>query len=223
MLKKTVLALSILLATGSFGHAITVFDPSRARDFLKEIVEVRNQVELARKQLTQAKQMYESVTGGRGFGDLLKDRKIEDLLPKDMQGLYGDLTKNGISDSVDSILNSEKLTGAVEDMSKAIDERQRRSAAAQKALGLKAFEAAQQRLDRIEDLRKEIANTGDQKAIEELQARLQVEQASIQAETNKLQLLQQMQLNENKLIELQQQELNRKIMSNQNNQSPSFK
>lgn len=224
MLKKTALVVSILLATGSASYAVMpVIDGTAAANFIEQFKNMEAQLKAAQGQLTQAKQMYESVTGNRNFGDLLKDTKIDELLPKDMQNLYSDLSKNGISGSVDDILNSEKLTGSVEDMSKAIEERQRRSAAAQKALGLKAYKAAQKRLDQIETLRQKIGETGDQKAIGELQARLQVEQASIQSETNKLQLLQQMQLNEDKLIQVQRQELNRKILSNKNNQSPSFK
>lgn len=223
MLRKIALVLSILLASASTGHAMIVYDPSRAADFIDQFKRMKEQLDAAKDQLAQAKQMYESVTGNRNFGELFNDRKIEDLLPKDMQGFYDDLTKNGISGSVDDILKSEKLTGSVEDMSKAIDERQRQSAAAQKALGLKAYDAAQQRLNRIEDLRKEIAKTGDQKAIGELQARLQVEQAAIQSETNKLQILQQMQFNEDKLIEMQRQELNRKIFNKNNSEMPKIK
>lgn len=224
MLKKTVLVLSILLANGSMGHAQwVVTDPQRIAEFAIQIQEIYKQVQTAEYQLTQARKMYESVTGDRRLGELFADRNIESLLPKDMKNLYGDLRKNGISGAVDVILKSERVTGSVEYMSKTIDSRQRRTVAAQKAIGLKAYDAAQRRLGRLEKLRQRIRDAGDTKAIGELQARLEVEQASIQAETNKLQLLEQMELNEDKLIELQRQELNRKNFNKNNNDMPKIK
>lgn len=222
MLKKAAISACILLSLVSSSSAMIVYDPSRASDFIQQFKNMETQLKAAQDQLKQAEQMYKSVTGNRKLGDLFSDRNIEDLLPKDMQNFYGDLSKSGISGSITDILKSEKLTGSVEDMSKAIEERQKNSAAAQKVLGLNAYKAAQQRLDKIEKLRQQIGEAGDPKAIGELQARLQVEQGAIQSETNKLQLLQQMQENENKLIEMQRRELNRKILSNSNNESPSF-
>lgn len=223
MLKKTALILIILAATGSVGYAQwAVIDGTAADNFAKQFTEVGKQVKAAEAQLKQAQDMFNSVTGNRGLGSLFPNSVNSKLLPKNMEGIYSELEKNGISGSVNKILNEEKLSGSVEDMAKSIDERQRQSAAAQKALGLKAYANAQQRLDQIETLRQKIGETGDQKAIGELQARLQVEQAAIQSETNKLQLLQQMQVNEDKLIDVQRQQLNRKILSNKNSQSPSF-
>jgi len=224
MSKKTGIALGILLATGATSYAQwPVIDGTAAANFKKEFEEMGKQVKLAQAQLQQAQNMYKSVTGNRSFGELLKDRKIEDLLPKDMQNLYSDLSKNGITGSVREILNSEKQAASVEDISKSIDERQRQSTAIEKALGMKAFEAAQERLERLDELRQKIGQAGDPKAIGELQARLQVEQAAIQSETNKLQIMQQMQENESKLIDLQRQELNQRIFNKNNTEMPQIK
>lgn len=126
MLKKTALTISLLLATVSSGHTqFIVSDPELIAEFLVEIEEIYKQVQAAQDQLAKAKQMYESVTGNRNFGDLFSKDNIDKLMPQDMQGLYSDLNKNGISGPVESILNAEKLNGSVDEMSKAISDRQK--------------------------------------------------------------------------------------------------
>lgn len=108
-------------------------------------------------------------------------------------------------------------------MARAIDERSRRTMVTDKAIGLRAYEGAQQRLDQIDGLMDEISRTQDQKAIEELQARIAAEQTAIQNETTKLQMIAHLRHAEQTLIAEQKRELNRRILSSENRAMPTLR
>lgn len=68
----------------------------------------------------------------------------------------------------------------------------------------------------------EISRTQDQKAIEELQARIAGEQAAIQNETTKLQMIAQLRQAEQALISEQRRERNMRILSSGNQGMPTI-
>lgn len=203
-----------------------VFDPTAAINFAKGLVEVKAQLETAKSQLGEAQKMYASVTGSRGFGDLLRDGNLDQYLPADAKALYdGSGGGAGISGSIDDILRYEQSqqTGTVAEVEARLREREGTAAATEKAVGLRAYEGAQVRLDQIDALLDRTAETEDAKGVAELQVRLAGEQAAIANETAKLQLIANLQAAEEKLITGQKRELSRRILNRTNQGMPSIK
>lgn len=229
-MKKVVLtaAIAAILGVSSpvMASGIPVFDGTRAADFIQQMIRMKEQLDTAQAQLAEAERMYEAVTGTRGIGDLMRNSQLREYLPEDLQTVYDSANGggySGISGSITDILRDEKLSGSVDDMRDAILERSRNAAATDKAVGLRAYEGAQQRLAQIEYLMDEINHTGDQKAIDELQARIAGEQATIQNETTKLQMIAQLRQAEQALINEQRRERNIRILSSQNQGMPTIK
>jgi len=204
---------------------LPVFDGARALDFVQEFAKLQEQLATAKSQLLEAERMYASVTGNRGFGDRLRDGKFEQYLPADARRLYdGAGGGAGISGSIQDIFREEqgRLTGTVPEMEAQLRERERMAAATGKAVGLKGYEGARARLEEIERLMDRIGEAQDPKAVGELQARLAGEQAAIQVEFNKLQLLAQLQLAEDRLIVEQRRAVSRRILDPANDGMPTI-
>lgn len=235
-MKKTIISLGISaaifgtlsrLASPAFAAGIPVFDGVAAAKWVEQIRSMKGQLDIARGQLAEAKRMYESVTGGRGFGDLMRNPELRQFLPQDVAQLYGAVqggSFEGISGSVQDILKAESTSeSSVANILTAIDHRQHIAAATDKAVGLQGYEGAKRRLDQIEALTDQIDNTMDQKAIAELAARISAEKAAIQNETTKLQMLSMLQDAEQKLIAVQKHEVSRKILNPANTGMPVIK
>lgn len=230
-MRKAVLAAAMAAFLGASGPVlaagIPVFDATRAADFIQQFARMKEQLDTARQQLAEAQRLFDSMSGIRGFGDLFRNTGLREYLPDDLRKIYDSVNGGGyagISGSIQDILNQERLgTGSVNDLRQAIVDRERNAAATEKAVGLRGYEGAQRRLAQIEALMDEIGRTQDQKAIEELQARIAAEQAAIQNETTKLQLIAHLREAERKLIAEQRRELNQRILSNQNTGMPQIR
>lgn len=226
LLMTAALAAFLGVSSQVMASGLPVYDGSRAVDFIQQFARMKQQLDTAKDQLSQAQRMYDSMTGTRGFGDVLRNQSLREFLPEDLKTVYDSVNGGGytgISGSIRDIQREEELTGSVDDMRRSIEQRSRNTAATDKAMALKAFEGAQQRLDQIEELMNEIGRTQDQKAISELQARIQAEQAAIQNETTKLQMIAHLRSAEQTLIEEQKQEYMMKILNSQNEEMPKIR
>ncbi len=217
---------AVIAALSPAGATMPVFDYVAAVNFLKSLAEMKEQLATAKSQLAEAQRMYQSVTGSRGFGDLLRDGQFEQYLPQDARALYdGSGGGAGITGLIEDVLRQEQtgLTGTVPEMEGRVRERQRRLVATNKALNIRALDGVNARLAEIESLMDQIGQTQDQKALGELQARLAGEQAAIANENAKLQLLAGLQAAEEKLIEEQKREISRRILDPANQGMPSIR
>lgn len=228
-MKKLVMTAAVAAILGAaspvMAQGIPVFDATRAADFLQQFARMKEQLDTAKDQLAEAQRMYEAVTGDRGLGNLMRNAQLREYLPDDLRTVYDSANGGGyagISGSINDILRDERLNGSVADMRRSIEERSRAAAATDKAVGLRAYEGAQQRLAQIEGLMDEISRTQDQKAIEELQARIAGEQAAIQNETTKLQMIAHLRQAEQSLISEQRRERNMRILSSGNQGMPTI-
>lgn len=172
-----------------------------------------------KQQIEQMKRQYESLTGSRGMGSLLNDPAYASYLPAEWQDVYDRVRRGGyegLTGSARAMRDANKLFDAC--ASRANDEKQvcerRASKAAQdKAFATNAFDKAQERWDQIAGLIQAINGTEDPKAIAELQARIDGEQAAIQNEQIKLRMYQMIAAAEDRLIEQQEQEAIAKSLS----------
>jgi len=160
-----------------------------------------------KRQIEQLKEEYEALTGSRGLGMILNDPAFRSALPDEWKEVYDGILEGGyagLSDSARSILEASGLLDACEsisDAAKAICERQVAKVAQDKANTMAAFDNAQERWDQIQALMGEINETTDPKAISELQARINAEQAAIQNEQTKLQMFTMAAQIENRVME----------------------
>ncbi len=127
----------------------------------------------------------------------------------------------GISGSLSAIRASEELKGSVDDSVGAIRHRSRTAPVTDKAVGMRAFDGAKERLRQIEQLMGQINRTRDAKGLQEVQARLAVEQAAVANEGTKLQLVSMLQRAEERLVEQQKSDVAQRILSASNRGMPA--
>jgi len=211
----TIVAALFLSVQSVYASGIPTLDAASIVQLQMQLTQLQEQVTTAKSQLDEARRMYDSVTGIRGLGDVLRNPELRKYLPEDMLKIYDAASQGGlegIQGGIDAILRSELFDANIETAAAQgqVIERERKAAATAKAQGQKAYEGAQKRLEQIEGLMNEISKTQDQKAIDELQARIAGEQASIQNEVQKIALVQQLHEAEQRLIEIQKDEAVRK-------------
>jgi type IV secretion system protein VirB5 len=208
---KRLIALVVLVAAPAALANYPVFD---ATNFAKMVEQVR----ITAQQLQQAKATYESLQalhGTRNLGAVLYNPALRQYLPEQWAGVYDAVAAGryaGISGSVRDIERAEQLTGTVAEQIDRMRQRSRTTAVANKALGLRAFDGAKARLQQIESLMQQVNMTKDAKGVAEIQARIAIEQAAVQNETTKLQLIQMLQAAEEKLQAQQRQAAAEKIL-----------
>jgi len=198
------LASAVTLA-GSASAQMAVID-------LRAIAQARQTVQQLQSQLQQLKQQYNAISGKSNMNSLLNNPQLRKALPADWRKVY-DSTANGgysgISGPADALSAAEKLTGTAAQMQAAIDKRQASIAARNKAMGLGAYDAAEQRLDNIEGLLGQVGQTTDMKRAVDLQSRIAAEQARV--------------ANEQRLADQQQQQLNARYLNPSNGKMGSIK
>lgn len=202
---------------------MAVVDAGNIANTAAQLTEMRNSLlqlkatyDKVTGQLDEAKKMTAAVTGARNLGDIMDNPAIRNYLPASMKSIYDKASQGGyagISGTIDEVLKAEALTGTTADQMAALRDRQKRGAATNKLIGEDGFAGAKARLAQLDTLQKEINKTQDPKAIQDLQARILVEQANMQAETQKLQLMSMMAQAEERLAAQQSRELSGRIMS----------
>lgn len=229
-----ILALGAGLAFGSGAHAgIPVIDAAAIAKAAQQVAawaqqqkQMVAQIQEAQKQVYQLETTYRSMTGSRGFGSLLGNPGLPQYLPDDWKGIYNTAAGGGyagISGTLASILADERLSGTIADREQRFMQRSREAAATDKATGLRAYDGAKARLLQIQSLMGQIDGTSDPKAIAELQARIQAEQAAINNEATKLQMVAMLQQAEQRLIGEQRQDTNLRILRSSNTTMPGIK
>lgn len=191
---------SVSNATG-----IPVFDAASVAQALMSVQELK-------AQLDQQKQLFKSLNGSRGMGDLLNNPALRDYLPDNFKNVYDNVNGSDFGSltgpaadirKASQIFDCAKL---VSSSSKQLCNRGAGSAASQKSFALQAYEQSSKRVDQIEALMKQINNTTDAKSIAELNARLQAENAMIQNEQIKLQMFSELQRAEENIFKQQMRE-----------------
>ncbi|WP_336579316.1 type IV secretion system protein [Alcaligenes sp. CHO6] len=166
-----------------------------------------DQLETARAQLQQAQAQVQALTHSSGFGYVLENadvrRMMRDSLPSDASALLNRLDgqNSTLSSSISAIAEDVNAPVNFQQDSKALRERSVRIAATKKAMSEQAYNAMTKRLETIDGLQAQINQTTNPKEIAELQARIAIEQANIQADQTRIQLAEQQFAAESALLE----------------------
>lgn len=206
-------ALAIGAMQGVSASGIPVIDVAKiANDTANQAANIAKYIQMIdqyKMQIEQMRSQYESLTGSRGLGSLLNNPQFANYLPNDWQNVYRQVNNGGyrgLTGSARALIDAAGLAGAcemVEDTRRNSCEAGIAKTAQDKANVMDAFDAASQRWDQIQGLIGQINSTTDPKAIAELQARINGEQAAIANEHTKLQMFQMLAQAEEKLIQEQ--------------------
>jgi type IV secretion system protein VirB5 len=192
-------AVLLLLLLAPAAHAqFAVIDIRAVTQLVQQVQTMRQQLDTARNQLTEARSTLESMRGTRGMEQLLAGT-ARNYLPEDWATLDAVLNQRaaayaGLSARVQAILNLNAVLSTAQLAALSPYEREqieaaRRMAAMLQALTRDALSSTSGRFAALQQLIAAIRSAGDQKAILDLQARIQAEQGMLQNEQTKLDVL----------------------------------
>ncbi len=196
----TAVLILALPATASYalgGLGDIVYDPSNYLQAVKQVQAWEQQYQqmtqsLAKAEATfqQVKTQVDAMTGVRGFGDLLNNPLLKTIVPTDLSTTLSGLNSTGaLSGKALSIRNAAAVyncdditeAGAKVTCQALLGQNAQAQAYQQDTMAL-----LNQRTTQIDALRAAIDTTQDPKAIAELQARLEAEQAQVANDQNKI-------------------------------------
>lgn len=196
----------------------TLFNQAQTMaQWVKQITEMQQQYAELQRHWQKMDDMEKLVTGARYLG-VNNAQGINGQIPGDIAGIY-----SGRYGETQVIMDAARITETSEATQDALNERYLMTAAAEKAAALNTYQGAQERLSNINDLIAKIDTAQDPKAIQDLQARIAAEQALVQNETTKLQLVTQLSTAEQRLIDDQVRQMNRDILNPANSGMPEIK
>jgi type IV secretion system protein VirB5 len=190
---------------------------------LKEYAMLADQLTQMKAQFIQMEKEYSSLTGSRNLGDILNSPEFKQYLPDDWQDIYSNIRNNGydgLSGAAKALRDASKVFDSCSYINDATEKRiceaQSIQAAQDQTFANDAYKKSTGRVQQIESLMTEINRTSDPKAIAELSARIQAEQALIQNEQTKLAMYQESSKAEKQLLEQQAMEVMSKRLNNHN-------
>lgn len=188
-------AATIALAQPAFPQGVPVIDATQIanakQQFAQEIAQMV-------KELEEAKRLYDSVNGITDMADIanaLNDPKVRELLGPEATEIASllEVDFNGLGDlsgTANRYLDHTRVTSAdisAEEFYRQELDRIGAQSARDAALGDRIVQSADDRLAGLERLRQAIGEASTQKEIDALSARLQVETAMLQNDTNRIQ------------------------------------
>jgi type IV secretion system protein VirB5 len=203
-MKKWIAAVGIALsaAASPAWAGIPVIDVAAlvqaVQEVMNSVTQISHQVTQITNQYQQIQQMAEqlqSINGMRGLLNVANNPQLRDYIPQSAAQTLQDINSNGYG-SLQGAARAARDAGMVYNCLEIGNATERNTCQAQLAQPFQirqyindAMQRASQRMSQIEDLRVSAGATDDQKAIQEAQARIGVEQAMLLHELSQVQLL----------------------------------
>lgn len=199
-MRKFVLTVLMVCCSGAHAAGIPVFDASTFAQAVQSITQLKKQVENQVSQIKEQQKQFSAISGGRNLGSILNDPKLKQHLPGEWKDIYDKVKKGEIPG-----INASAITAA-EGLSSTNAETQRYydTLAANKAINMSAYDKTLDRLNNIQDLMKRIDTSTDAKSSADLMARLAAEQAMIQNEQTRIDLMAKLQDAQLKIVQEKQ-------------------
>ncbi|MFK7941502.1 MAG: type IV secretion system protein [Paracoccaceae bacterium] len=194
-LKAALLLSTLAITQPAYAGGVPVIDATAIAnskaEFAKEIAQMV-------KELEEAKRLYDAVNGLTDMADIadaLNDPDVRELLGPEAMSIASALDVNiddlgDLSDAANGYLDHTQVTASevsAEDFYRQELDRIGARSARDAAVGDRIVQSADDRLAGLERLRQAIGGASTQKDINALQARLQVESAMLQNDTNRIQ------------------------------------
>lgn len=167
---------------------------------VENIAYYKDQLSQLRNQVEAAERMYKNTVGRRDIAGLLNDKLVKQYLPSDlqqtMQQLRGGKAPAGISGNLNDIVRMNQARDCAQYGSATTQARCKaewQTYAMNQYVGETGYAKATSEIDDLQRYVDKIKTTEDPKAMQDLQARIQLSQIKVQAEMSKLQYLQQAQ------------------------------
>lgn len=198
-MNKNSVALAVSLAIGQIilicpasATGIPVVDVTAIAEAVKQYEQMVEQLKQLEAQLDQAKQQYQSITGSRNLGGILSEDYTQNV-PKNWQETLNAMSDGGKIGQIASSIaqQASQLDEAhFETVAENIRESLRNSlegAANSQALNAQIYDNSGNRFGRLKGLMDQINSATDLKSINDLQARIEVENGMLMNELIKLQ------------------------------------
>lgn len=215
-IRKAGLALAVAVGVASSGanaSGIPVIDAASIAQAVKQFEQGAEQLKQMEAQLKQAQELYGSLNGLTDMKDLssvLNRPEIKEALPKDFEAIEGLLSGNGdgkFGESASKFLekNTTYKSDANDFYAKELAKAQKRNAG-QMTLGEQVYNSGTERMKNIDKLREKLAKSTTAKETADLQALIQTETASLQADSLRMQGLAMVQQAQMQVAEQQEAE-----------------
>lgn len=195
-------ASTAIVSTNTIAGGIPVIDVAGLAQATATVLNLKTQIDNQISQIKTMEAEYKSITGSRNLGQLFNNPALRSYLPENYGNLY-DAIKSGNNAQMSRALNdlaAQEKGYASQGNGK---QRYQTQQLLNKATSVQALEAQSKRLDNIQSLMGQINLANDPKAAQDLANRLSVEQATIQTEQTRINLM--MQLNKANLELAKQQ------------------
>jgi type IV secretion system protein VirB5 len=190
-----------------------VVDAPAIAQLIQEVEDLEQMISTARSQLDQAKQALSTMTGDRGM-QLLLSGTVRNYLPSTWSQvstaalggsglLAADVQNNIAANAILSPLRVSTLSAEAQQLVLA----SRQWGAMRQSISHQALANSSSRFASLQTLITQIGSAGDQKAVLDLQARINAELGMLQNEQTKLQVLNQATLAQQSILQQQAQEL----------------
>lgn len=230
LFRQTAVVVALAAACAGAHAQIVVTNPTSlvqtAANFLQQIAN-------AKAQLQQAESQYSAITGSVGNYSSLLPTSLSSLrnnLPQNWSSVYSDAmnSNSSVSGSASSILS--QFDSQIRGMGRTdaltfIDQQLHAKGAYDRAMTEQAYNNQMQELNDMQTLTQQIGQATTQKQINDLQARIQTAQGSIQGEQSKLQLMAMGQQAQQQLLQQQKEVAQKRYLigdDNEQNQAPNL-
>jgi type IV secretion system protein VirB5 len=201
-IKRVWLVTLLLLLTGAgattSGAMVPVIDVAAIAQLISQLLTLEQQLTTLRDQLGQAREAYAAITGGRNMEQLLSGT-VRNYLPADWQTMVDAMEgasaefqtlSAAVQQTLDreAYLSPEQLAAMPASLRAQVQE-QRRSIATIQTLAHQALANTSERFGALQQLIDAIPTATDEKAVLDLQARIQVEQGMLENEQTKLHMV----------------------------------
>lgn len=196
-MKKNVfvtLACLVLTFIGGAAHAqLTVFDPAQYGQQIQQVASWKKQFTQMKDQFDAQKRQFDSMNGSRGMASLVNNPQLRGYLPSNYQSILN----GGYGNSADIRAQYRRNNIGNTTLNPTSDaaqmyEQSGTQAAVNRATAEEGYRQASNRFASIQVLLDKVNDSPDPKAIADLQARIQAEQAMLQNESIKLQMMSQL-------------------------------
>jgi len=178
------------VTTTSHASGIPTVDAAAFAQLTQQLMTAKSQLETMTSALNNAKQQLAALTQSSGYGDLLNNAKdqLRSALPSSTNDLLNGANSSALKSEIRSIFDEVNAPVNFQEDRQKLAVRALEVEATAKAINKRAYDSMTKRLQNIDALQAQINATKNPKEIAELQARINIEQANIQAEQTRIQL-----------------------------------
>lgn len=190
-----IVAALMLHLPAAHAQGIPVIDVANLANTLQQVIHSITQIQNQLQQIVHLQQQLSSINGSRGLGTILNNPLLQDAIPADAAAILQAVQNQGYEGlsgtgrqlrDAQMVYNCQDLSGAERTRCQVtLSQPYQTKGLLQDAMG-----AATGRMAQIQALMAQINATIDQKAIQELQARIAAENAMLVHQTTQIQLLQ---------------------------------